>query len=70
MLRVTKYCPVYDIEFLRVKSETEKLMLVKYEKFFNYISNHTGMEIKHLSDVENIFNSLNIQVITNSKLLI
>lgn len=37
-------------------------MLIKYERFFNYVSNHTGMEIKHLSDVENIFNSLNIQV--------
>lgn len=37
-------------------------MLVKYENFFSYVSNHTGIEIKHLSDVENIFNSLNIQV--------
>lgn len=40
-------------------------MLIKYERFFNYIANHTGMEIKHLSDVENIFNSLNIQVNSN-----
>jgi len=37
-------------------------MLIKYETFFNYVSNHTGLEIKHLSDVENIFNSLTIQV--------
>lgn len=37
-------------------------MLIKYEHFFKYISNHTGLEIKHLSDVENIFNSLTIQV--------
>lgn len=62
MLRVTKYCPVYDVEFDKIKNETEKQMLMKHEQFFNYISNHTGMEIKHLSDVENIFNSLNIQV--------
>lgn len=38
-------------------------MLIKYETFFSYISNHTGLEIKHLSDVENIFNSLTIQVL-------
>jgi len=38
-------------------------MLIKYENFFNYVSNHTGLEIKHLSDVENIFNSLTIQVL-------
>lgn len=38
-------------------------MFVKYEKFFSYVSNHTGMEIKHLSDIESIYNSLNIQVI-------
>lgn len=38
-------------------------MLIKYQTFFNYVSNHTGMEIKHLSDIESIYNSLNIQVI-------
>jgi len=63
MLRVTKSCPAYNVEFEKVKHETEKQMLIKYEKFFSYVSNHTGMEIKHLSDVESIFNSLNIQVI-------
>lgn len=63
MLRVTKSCPAYNQEFEKAKEETEKQMLIKYEKFFNYISNHTGLEIKHLSDIENIFNSLNIQVI-------
>jgi len=63
MLRVTKSCPVYDVEFQKAKNETEKEMLIKYEYFFSYISNHTGMVINHISDVENIFNSLNIQVI-------
>lgn len=63
MLRVTKSCPAYDAEFEKAKNETEKQMLFKYETFFSYISNHTGLEIKHLSDVENIFNSLTIQVI-------
>lgn len=63
MLRVTKACPAYNLEFEKAKEETEKQMLIKYENFFNYVSNHTGMEIKHLSDVESIFNSLNIQVI-------
>jgi len=61
MLRVTKSCPVYDVEFQKAKNETEKEMLIKYEYFFSYISNHTGMVINHISDVENIFNSLNIQ---------
>jgi len=67
MLRVTKFCPAYNEEFEKVKNETEKEMLMKYTNFFNYISNHTGMEIKHLSDVESIFNSLNIQVIYVNK---
>jgi len=61
ILRVTKPCPAYDVEFEKAKNETEKRMLIKYETFFNYVSNHTGLEIKHLSDVENIFNSLTIQ---------
>jgi len=63
MLRVTMPCPAYDAEFEKAKNETEKQMLIKYENFFKYVSNHTGLEIKHLSDVENIFNSLTIQVI-------
>lgn len=68
MLRVTKSCPAYNIEFEKAKYETEKQMLIKYETFFNYVSNHTGTEIKHLSDLESIFNSLNIQVIYYSSL--
>lgn len=67
MLRVTKACPVYNVEFEKAKNETEKHMLRKYENFFNYVSNHTGMKIQHLSDVESIFNSLNIQVIYANK---
>lgn len=63
MLRVIKPCPVYNLEFEKAKNETETQMLVKHENFFNYVSNHSGMEIKHISDIENIFNSLNIQVI-------
>lgn len=63
ILRVTKSCPVYNEEFEKVKNETEKIMMIKYETFFNYVSNHTGMKIKHLSDIESIYNSLNIQVI-------
>lgn len=63
MLRVTVPCPAYDAEFEKAKNETEKKMLIKYDNFFKYVSNHTGLEIKHLSDVENIFNSLTIQVI-------
>lgn len=63
ILRVTKPCPIYDVEFEKAKNKTETQMLNKYEKFLSYVSNHTGMEIKHISDVENVFNSLNIQVI-------
>ncbi|VVC27957.1 Histidine phosphatase superfamily,Histidine phosphatase superfamily, clade-2 [Cinara cedri] len=61
ILRVTKPCPVYNVEFEKAKNATEKQMLFKYKTFFSYLSNHTGMEIQHLSDVENIFNSLTIQ---------
>lgn len=70
MLRVTKPCPLYNVEFEKAKNETETQMLVKYNNFFNYVSNHTGMEIQHISDVENIFNSLNIQVIILSSYIV
>ncbi|XP_050428309.1 prostatic acid phosphatase-like [Adelges cooleyi] len=63
LLRVTKPCPVFDEEFRKAKIETENGMFQNNSTrtFFDYLSNHTGMEIKHLSDVENIYNSLNIQ---------
>lgn len=68
MLRVTKSCPAYDKDFENAKNETEREIFIKYKHFLDYVSNHTGMEIKHISDVENIFNSLNIQVIIFKKL--
>lgn len=50
------------MEFEKAKNATEEIMLFKYKTFFSYLSNNTGLEIQHLSDVEHIYNSLNIQV--------
>ncbi|XP_050531864.1 prostatic acid phosphatase-like [Daktulosphaira vitifoliae] len=61
LLRITKSCPKYDLEFEKAKNSTEIEMFKKHEVFLKYLSSHSGMEIKHLTDVENIYNSLNIQ---------
>lgn len=69
VLAMKKPCPRYDAEFNNARNLPEvKNLETKYKKVFEYLSLHTGSEVKTIENAEYIHSTLFIESLKNMKL--
>lgn len=58
-----KPCPRYDTEFSKVRKLPEiKALEDNYKEIFDYLSLHTGSQVKTIENAEYIYSTLFIEV--------